>query len=104
MFSIYKIVDNEYSTENYKSSKSSFGTVMKNPEMLKFFPDHLKSKKVCTHLKKLPFMIRYVPDDYKTQEVCDKPILENDGILESVPDCCKIQKCVIKLLIITFMH
>ena len=104
MFSIYKIVDNEYSTENYKSSKSSIGTVMKNPEMLKFVPDHLKSKKVCTHLKKLPFMMRYVPDDYKTQEVCDKPVLENDGTLESVPDCCKIQKCVIKLLIITFMH
>ena len=89
MFSIYKIVDNEYSTENYKSSKSSFGTVMKNPEMLKFFPDHLKSKKVCTYLKKIPFMIRYVPDDYKTQEVCDKLILENDGTLESVSAAAK---------------
>ena len=52
------MVNSEYSTENHKSSKSSIGKVMKNPEMLKFVPDHLKSKKVCTHLKKLPFMIR----------------------------------------------
>ena len=31
----------------YKSLNISFGTVMKNPVMLKFILDHLKIKKVC---------------------------------------------------------
>ena len=29
----------------YKSLNITIGTVMKNPEMLKFVPDHLKTKK-----------------------------------------------------------
>ena len=29
----------------YKSLNISIGTVMKNPEMLKFVPDHRKTKK-----------------------------------------------------------
>ena len=29
------MVDNEYSTDNYKSSKISIGAVIKNPEILK---------------------------------------------------------------------
>ena len=41
----------------------NIGTVMKNPEMLKFVPDHLKTKQMCSYaVKKLPFIIRYVPD------------------------------------------
>ena len=50
--------------------------------MLRFFPDHLKTKKMCKHaVKKFPFGIRYVADRYKTQEMCDKVILENTGTL-----------------------
>ena len=31
---------------------------MKNPEMLKFVPDHLKNKKMCKHVvKKLPYLL-----------------------------------------------
>ena len=42
---------------------------MKNPEMLKNLPDHLKTKKMCKHaVKKLPYLLRYVPDQCKTQE------------------------------------
>ena len=33
----------------YKSLDISNGTVMKNPEMLKFISDHLKTKKMCKH-------------------------------------------------------
>ena len=52
----------------YKSLNINIGTVMKNPEMLKFVPDHLKTKKMCKHaVKKLPYLLRYVPDQYKTQ-------------------------------------
>ena len=36
----------------FKSLKISIGTVMKNPEMLKFVPDHLKSKTMCKHAVK----------------------------------------------------
>ena len=46
-----------------KSIKISIGAVMKNPEMLRIVPDHLKTTKMCKHaVKKLPFVIRYVPD------------------------------------------
>ena len=33
----------------YKSLNISTGTVMKNLEMLKFVPDHLKTKNMCNH-------------------------------------------------------
>ena len=38
------MVDSEYSTDKYKSPKTSIGAKMKNPEMLKFVPDYLKTK------------------------------------------------------------
>ena len=61
---------------------------MKNSDMLKFVPDHLKTKKMCKNkVKKLPYLLRYVSDQYKTQQMCDKAILENGGTLKSVPDC-----------------
>ena len=47
----------------YNSSIISIGTVMKNPEMLKFAPDHLKTKKMSKYVvKKLPYLLRYGPD------------------------------------------
>ena len=34
-------------------------TVMKNPDILKFVPDHLQTKKMCKHaVKKLPYQLR----------------------------------------------
>ena len=57
------MVDSEYSTDNYKSSKISIRTIMTNPEILKFVSDRLKTKKMCKHtVKKLPFVIRHVLD------------------------------------------
>ena len=41
-FSIYKMVD---SIDIFKSLNINIGTVIKNPEILKFVPDHLKTKK-----------------------------------------------------------
>ena len=49
---MYKIVDGEYTTGDYKASKISIRAVMKNPEMLKFVLDHLKTKKRCNYTKK----------------------------------------------------
>ena len=70
----------------YKSVKISIGTVMRNPDVLNFVPDHLETKQMCKHkVKKLPFVIRYVPDQYKSKQMC--AILENYGTLESVPEC-----------------
>ena len=49
------MVDSEYSMDIYKSLNISIVTVIKNPEILKFVLDHLKSKKMCKHaVKKLP--------------------------------------------------
>ena len=65
----------------------SIGTAMKNPEMLKFVSDHLKTKKMCKlAVKKLPDLIRYVPDQYKIRQMCKKAIIESCGTLNFVPD------------------
>ena len=48
LFSIYKMVD---MMDIYKSLNIGIRTAMKNLEMLKFVPDHLK-KRVSIHLKK----------------------------------------------------
>ena len=75
----------------YKSLNVSIGTVMKNSEMLKFVPEHLKTKKMCKHaVKKLPYLLRYVL--FQTQKMCHEAILENGGILKSVPYCYKNQE------------
>ena len=43
------MIDSEYSPDNCKSLKLSIGAIIKNLEMLKFVPDHLKTKKMCMH-------------------------------------------------------
>ena len=40
----------EYSTNIYKPLKISIEIVMRNLEMLKYFPDHLKTKK-CVNMQ-----------------------------------------------------
>ena len=35
------------SMDIHKSLNINIRTAMKNPEMLKFFPDHLKTKNIC---------------------------------------------------------
>ena len=114
----------------YKFMKISIGTAVRNPEMLKFVPDHLKTKKISEHaVKKLPFVLRYdVPNQYKTQQLCNKAIQENGGTIESVsdsyknqqicdkavdnyphalksvPDCYMTRHCVIKLSILILLQ
>ena len=46
------MVDSEYNMDIYKSAKISVGAVMRNPEILKFVPDQLKTKKMCKHAVK----------------------------------------------------
>ena len=48
-FAIYKMVD---SMNISQSLNINIGTEMKNPEMLKFVPDYLKTKKMCKHAVK----------------------------------------------------
>ena len=36
----------------FDSANISIGTVIKNPEILKFIPDHLKTKNLCKHAVK----------------------------------------------------
>ena len=47
---------NCYSTQD--SVKTSIGIVTKNPEMLSFAPDHLKTRTICKHtVKKITLSI-----------------------------------------------
>ena len=46
-----------------KTLKIFIGTIIKNPELLRFVPDHFKTKKMCKNAaKKFPFMIKYIPN------------------------------------------
>ena len=70
----------------YSSLNISIGTVMKNSEVLEFFPDHLKTKTMCKEsVQKLPYVLRYVLDQYKAQRMRDKSTLENGGTLKYIP-------------------
>ena len=41
----------------YTCLNINIGTVMKNPEMLKFVPDHLKTKKKCVRMQLKNYLI-----------------------------------------------
>ena len=41
------MVDSKHSSGNYKALKISIVTIINNPEMLRFVPDHFKIKKMC---------------------------------------------------------
>lgn len=46
-----------------KTLKICIGTIIKNPEILRFVPDHFKTKKMCKNAaKKCPFIIKYIPN------------------------------------------
>ena len=46
-----KMVDSEYSPDNYKSLKISIGAI--TLEVLRFVSDHLKAKKMCKNAVKV---------------------------------------------------
>ena len=67
------MVDSEYSSDKCKSLKITIRSIIKNSEMLRFIPDHIKTKKTYKHaVKKLSFLIKYVPDRYKTQQMVER--------------------------------
>ena len=41
------MVDSENSSDNYKTLRISIGAIIKNPVMLTFVPDLLKTKRMC---------------------------------------------------------
>ena len=67
----------------YKSLNIIIVTVMKNPEMLKFVPDHLKTKRMCKHaVKQLRYLLRYFPDQYKIQQMIMQLIKQFQKMVE----------------------
>ena len=46
------MVVSEYSAGNNKSLKLNIRSMLKNPEILKFVPDHLKVKSMCKYAVK----------------------------------------------------
>ena len=84
----------------YKSLNVSIITVMKNSEMLKFNPDHLKTKKMCKHAVKNYFT-------YRDMFLINTRLNKSQRFLKMVEKlfltAIKIKKCVIKLSRITLM-
>ena len=58
--------------DSYTTIKTSIWAIIKkNPEMLKFVPDHLLTKNMYKNaVKKLQFVILHVPDKYMSRESC----------------------------------
>ena len=103
---------------------------MKNPEIPRLVPDHLKTKKMFKYAIKDVFlidlrlnkdvkklflkMVEFFRDCYKDQKMCDKGVNNYPQTLKFVLDCYKSlqynlflnavrpKKCVIKLLIYIF--
>ena len=87
------MLGSEYGPDNYETLKISFRAIIKNPEVLRFVPNHRNTKSMCKNtVKKLPFGIMYFPDLYKAQQMRDKVVLEKVEMLRFVPDCYKNQK------------
>ena len=67
---------------------------MKNSEMLKFVPDHLKTKKMSNHAAtKLPLIVHsyhhvleFVLKYYKTQKICDEDVSTYPLRIKFVPE------------------
>ena len=73
--------------------------------MLKFFLDHLNTKKMGKNaVKRSSFVIMYIPDQNNTQEIHDKVILNNDGICGFIPDSYSNLKLLMKLLITILIY
>ena len=71
------MVDTEYRRDNYKSSKIIIRAIIKNPEILKFVPDYLKTKHMCNYaVKKITFHNKYVSNQCKIKKICNKAILK----------------------------
>ena len=47
LFILYKMVDRKNNPNNYKTPKISIGPIIKDLEILRFVPNHLKTKKMC---------------------------------------------------------
>ena len=74
--SIYKMVDSEYSIDTYKSIKICIGTTMRNLEMLKLIPDHLKIKQICNEA-----VLKLIPDWFVTSKMLEVPCAQIKNIL-----------------------
>ena len=72
-FILCEILDNQYSSYKNKTFKINIEWTVKNPEILRFVLNHLKTKNMPRNpVSNFPFVIKYFPDQYKTQEICDK--------------------------------
>ena len=89
--SLYKLVDSKNNPDNYKTL-IRIGAIIEDSEMLRFVPDHLKTKTCKNAFKKLPFVMKYVTDWYKTKEICDKGIMHDSGMVGFIPNCYKDQE------------
>ena len=41
------MIDSKNDPDNYKTLETSVREIIKDPEMLRFVPDHLKTRRIC---------------------------------------------------------
>ena len=69
------MVDSAYNPDDYRPLKINVEAKIKDPQMLRSFCDHRKTKKMCKDAVKIfSHVIRCVPNRYKTQQMCDKAV------------------------------
>ena len=93
--------DSEYSPKN--TLKISIGAIIKDSEILRIVPDHLKTKKyVKKAVKKLLLVISHCPDRDKTQEMCDEADNIYPSAIQLFSECYKTQETCEKVVDIFF--
>ena len=63
------------------------------PEVLKFVPDHFKTKRMRKWaVEGEPEALEFIPDHFKTKKMCDRAVEDEPDTLEFIPDYLKTQK------------
>ena len=59
--------------------------VEKDVCILKFIPDHLKTREMCEKaVEKYPWLLEYIPACYKTKEMCNDAVWKIPCLLEYI--------------------
>ena len=73
--------------DHFKTEKMCEKAAEDDPYTLKFVPDHFKSLMVCEGTVEVsPWQVKFVPDHFKMDKMCDKAVWKDSSSLQYVPD------------------
>ena len=85
------MVVSDNSPDNCKSLRIITGAIIKNLEILRFVPDHLKTIKMRKEIA-IRNKLKVLSDCCKNKKTCNKAVDNYAHALKFVPDCHKTKK------------